>query len=89
DILRKYSIEKHLSICKKKGFNHDTKDFWKVQEDVLFPDWYIDRLEKIAECTMDITKPDKEIIQFGDNDSGRFFKIQPIYQKMYVKNAKE
>ncbi|MEC1978878.1 alginate lyase family protein [Bacillus cereus group sp. MYBKT14-1] len=89
DILRKYSIEKHLSICKKKGFNHDTKDFWEVQEDVLFPDWYIDRLEKIAEFTMDITKPDKEIIQFGDNDSGRFFKIQPIYQKMYVKNAKE
>lgn len=42
--------------------------------------WYIERLEKMAESTMHITKPNGEIIQIGDNDNGRFLKLQPILE---------
>lgn len=39
------------------------------------PVWYIDRLEKMAEFTMAMTKPNRSVVQIGDNDSGRFFKF--------------
>jgi hypothetical protein len=44
------------------------------------PPWYIERLEKMAEFTMHISKPNREIIQIGDNDSGRFLKLHPILE---------
>ncbi|OAD19831.1 Heparinase II/III family protein, partial [Candidatus Thiomargarita nelsonii] len=53
-----------------------------------FPDWYIKRLQKIAEFTMDITRPDGLIPQIGDNDSGRFLKLFPVYKKLTVAEAK-
>lgn len=34
-----------------------------------------------------ITKPTGEVVQFGDNDSGRFLKIWPSYTKRTVKEA--
>ncbi|MGG2017466.1 alginate lyase family protein [Bacillus sp. S10(2024)] len=89
NILKNYSVEQHNVICKKKDFNPDTSCFWNIEDGPIFPDWYMDRLEKIAEFTVAITKPNKEIIQFGDNDSGRFLKMQPIYQLLSVKKAKE
>ena len=46
------------------------------------PDWYIERLQKIAEFTVDITRPDGLIPQIGDNDSGRFLKLFPVYKKV-------
>lgn len=54
-----------------------------------FPPWYFERLEKMAEFTMHITKPNNHIPQIGDNDSGRFFKLQPKYKKMTVAQAKK
>jgi hypothetical protein len=54
-----------------------------------FPAWYIERLEKMAEFTMHITKPNDHIPQIGDNDSGRFLKLQPAYRQMTVAEAKE
>ena len=44
------------------------------------PPWYIERLEKMAEFTMRTTKPNGHITQIGDNDSGRFLKLQPAFQ---------
>jgi hypothetical protein len=55
---------------------------------IPFPAWYIERLEKMAEFTMHITKPNGYIPQIGDNDSGRFLKLQPIYHQMTVAEAK-
>ncbi|HEY9634145.1 MAG TPA: alginate lyase family protein [Coleofasciculaceae cyanobacterium] len=55
---------------------------------IPFPAWYIERLEKMAEFTMHITKPNGHIPQIGDNDSGRFVKLQPIYHQMTVAEAK-
>jgi len=52
------------------------------------PSWYIERLQKISEFTMDITRPDGLIPQIGDNDSGRFLKLFPIYKKLTLVEAK-
>ena len=43
----------------------------------MLPQWFINRLYKIGRFTVDIAKPNKEVPQFGDNDSGRFFKFSP------------
>ncbi|MBI3447048.1 MAG: alginate lyase family protein [Magnetospirillum sp.] len=37
------------------------------------------RLAEMAEFTRGVTKPGGRVAQIGDNDSGRFFKIQPAY----------
>jgi len=42
------------------------------------PSWYFERLEHMAEFTMHVTKPNGHIVQIGDNDSGRFFKLCPL-----------
>ena len=47
-----------------------------------FPPWYWERLEKMAEFTMHLTKPDGLATQFGDNDSGRFFKLGPVMREL-------
>jgi len=52
-----------------------------------FPLWYIEKLEKMAEFTMHLTKPNGQIPQIGDNDSGRFFKLQPLFHLMKVDEA--
>lgn len=44
----------------------------------LFPDWVYDTLHLALKFTQSITKPNGEIAQFGDNDSGRFFRITPV-----------
>ena len=52
-----------------------------------FPLWYIEKLEKMAEFTMHLTKPNGHIPQIGDNDSGRFLKLQPLFHFMKVDEA--
>jgi hypothetical protein len=59
------------------------------KSDSPFPPWYFERLEKMAEFTMHITKPNGHIPQIGDNDSGRFLKLQPVYNKTTVAEAKK
>ena len=44
-----------------------------------FPLWYIEKLEKMAEFTMHLTKPNGHTAQIGDNDSGRFLKFEPLF----------
>ena len=76
--------EKYEALQNYKTYN------WKVQpklksykeqeykildNKVIFPSWYINRLYKSGKFTKDITKPTGEIVQFGDNDSGRFFRL--------------
>ncbi|MGJ0361820.1 alginate lyase family protein [Aliarcobacter cryaerophilus] len=51
------------------------------------PQWYIDKLYKIGRFTVDISKPNGEIPQFGDNDSGRFFRFSPIGEFLTNKDA--
>jgi hypothetical protein len=47
-----------------------------------FSDWYLERLSKVAHFTKDIIKPSGDIVQIGDNDSGRFIKLCPNFDFM-------
>lgn len=51
------------------------------------PPWYIEKLEKMAEFTVHLTKPNGHIPQIGDNDSGRFLKLQPLFHSTRVDEA--
>lgn len=53
-----------------------------------FPPWYFERLERMAEFSMHVTKPDGRPVQIGDTDSGRFFKLCPLYKRMTAGEAR-
>ena len=53
-----------------------------------FPEWYWHSLEKMAEFTNSIVRPDGLCPQIGDNDSGRLFKLYPQYKLITVLDAK-
>ena len=65
-------LNMHLSTNKTDGVNHPCP----------FPDRYFERLERMAEFTMHVSKPNGMIVQIGDNDSGRFFKLTPTFQRL-------
>ena len=48
----------------------------------FFPDWYFKRLFKMARFTTAITKLNRKIVQIGDNDSGRFLKLHPVFNQV-------
>jgi len=54
-----------------------------------FPEFYWRRLERMAEFTTDLTRPDGRVVQIGDNDSGRLLKLCPAYATMKVRDAKQ
>lgn len=53
-----------------------------------FPEWYIDRLHRMARFTWHLTKPSGQVAQIGDNDSGRFIKLQTAWRVLTVQEAK-
>ena len=54
-----------------------------------FPEWYFERIERMIEFIIDIRKPNGNIPLIGDNDSGRFFKLNPEYQPTKAKLAEK
>lgn len=65
-----------------------SKQEFKIQNDkIILPQWFIDRLYKVGRFTLDILKPNGEIPQFGDNDSGRFIKLCPVGKFITNKEA--
>jgi len=44
-----------------------------------FPSGYFERLQRMAEFSMHATKPNGRVVQIGDNDSGRLFKLCPSF----------
>jgi hypothetical protein len=54
----------------------------------VFPAAHSTRLEKMAEFVQHITKPSGLVPQIGDNDSGRFLKLLPVYETMTVDEAR-
>ncbi len=57
-------------------------------KDSPFPKWYSERLEKMAEFILIISKPTNLIPQIGDNDSGRFVIFFPLHHNLSMKDAK-
>jgi heparinase II/III-like protein len=52
------------------------------------PPWFPERVERMAEFTMHITKPNGHVPQIGDNDSGRFLKLFPVLRQTFVVEAR-
>ena len=73
--LKKYNIK--FWRKKPKLLPPNKQEFKIINGQVVLPQWFINRLYKIGRFTVDIAKPNKEVPQFGDNDSGRFFKFSP------------
>jgi hypothetical protein len=46
------------------------------------------RIDRAADFLRDLTKPNGLITQIGDNDSGRFFKLHPVYEKTTAREAR-
>lgn len=65
------------------------KQKYDLDRPEIFPAWYWERLERAVEFTLDMTKSNGEIPQFGDNDSGRFMKIWPSCSILTVCEAVE
>mgnify|MGYP001217226539 CR=1 FL=1 len=55
----------------------------------LFPRWYIERLERMAEFCTHVTAPGAGAVQIGDNDSGRFLKLRPALTRLSVEEARD
>lgn len=55
----------------------------------LFPQWYYGMLYKMGEFSIGIIKPNGEVPQFGDNDSGRIFKLTPCGELIDINSIKE
>lgn len=54
-----------------------------------FPDWYWERLERMAEFTKAVMRPDGQSPQIGDTDNGRLFKLSPRYEALPLTTARE
>ena len=83
--LKKYNIKSWRK--KPKLLPPNKQEFKIINRQVVLPQWFINRLYKIGRFTVDITKPNKEVPQFGDNDSGRFFKFSPNGEFLSCKQA--
>ncbi|HEY6242100.1 MAG TPA: alginate lyase family protein [Burkholderiales bacterium] len=53
------------------------------------PEGLCERIARIAEFTRDLTLPNGAIAQFGDNDSGRFFKLPGTFRRFDVRKARD
>lgn len=51
---------------------------YDLETSLFFPEWYLDRVYNMAVFTKVILKDNNEIVQIGDNDSGRLLKLTPI-----------
>jgi hypothetical protein len=50
---------------------------YRIEQMIVLPDWYKDKIFKIIDFITDIMKPNGDIPQIGDNDSGRILKLTP------------
>lgn len=62
---------------------------YDLKKPELFPAWFFQRLRKAALFTERLIYDGKHIEQIGDNDSGRFFKLNPVYDKINGKTARD
>jgi glycosyltransferase involved in cell wall biosynthesis len=72
----------------KRRFSNPQSAIRNPQSESPFPCWYFERLEKAAEFTLHITKPNGRAPQIGDNDNGRFLKLQPVYTRLPAREAR-
>src|SRR5262249_38136407 len=49
---------------------------------------HLERLATIGDFALALTKPSGRIVQLGDNDSGRFFKLHPVLRRVTLGEAR-
>lgn len=70
------------------GLPPEKREVLSAHDRTFLPEWYVARLEKMAEFALEITKPNGQVPQIGDNDSGRLLKLQPVYRRLTVAGAR-
>lgn len=83
------SYDAKLWRKKPKLLPLEEQEFKILNGRIVLPPWFADKLYKIGRFTADIIKPNGEVPQFGDNDSGRFFKFSPKGEFLSSKEATE
>lgn len=63
------------------------KQNFDLERDEIFPAWFWERLAKTLRFTSDLLHEDGTIPQIGDNDSGRFLKLNPVYDVLREQEA--
>lgn len=58
------------------------EQLFDLNRDEIFPEWFWERLVKALRFTSDLLHEDGTIPQIGDNDSGRLFKLNPVYDAL-------
>lgn len=89
-LLHRISNERLISLSKINSKNFRIKaDFnqKKFTSKEFFSTSVIDSIYKMAEFTLAYTKPNGEITQVGDNDSGRFFRLSPCGDFLKIDDA--
>lgn len=61
-----------LLVKRLKSGNRQKYD---LKREVFFPEWYIDKLFNMGWFTRSVMKQNYEVVQIGDNDSGRLIKL--------------
>lgn len=84
--LKDIRLNKSKKEVIKSNFNQDPNN---EKNALVFSESYLSRLFHMSEFLMDIAKPDNSFPQIGDNDSGRFFKLSPIFKKFTNSEAKK
>lgn len=51
---------------------------YDIESKSFFPEWYIERLYNMGYFTGAVMKQNNEVVQIGDNDSGRLIKLTPL-----------
>lgn len=64
------ALIKRLKLKNRQKYDIENKEF--------FPEWYIDRLYNMGYFTSSVMKQNNEVVQVGDNDSGRLIKLTPL-----------
>ena len=63
------------------------QSFTISESGIDIPENVLDRIFRSIVFTIDLTKPDGNVCQFGDNDSGRFIKLTPIGNIIDISSA--
>lgn len=74
-----HHVQSSLKPLEKQSFDLDC--------DEVFPTWFWERLAKALRFTSDLLYEDGTIPQVGDNDSGRFLKLNPVYDVLNEQEA--
>lgn len=74
-----HHVQPSLKSLEKQDFDLD--------RDEIFPEWFWERLAKALRFTSDLLHEDGTIPQVGDNDSGRFVKLNPVYDVLTEDDA--